>query len=107
MRGIQLAVAQFMSPLDRHFSLLHTTFVAEEQMATLNIKKIPDRLYRKIQARAVKRHRSVTQEVIHILSEATAETKPLSILKLQGLGKNIWRDIDTSKHINKERRGWD
>ena len=76
-------------------------------MATLNIKKIPDRLYRKIQARAVKRHRSVAQEVIHILSEATEETKTLCILKLQGLGKNIWRNIDASKLINKERRGWD
>jgi len=76
-------------------------------MATLNIKKIPDRLYRKIQARAVKRHRSVAQEVIHILSEATEETKTLSILKLQGLGKDSWRDIDAGKHINKERRGWD
>jgi len=76
-------------------------------MATLNIKKIPDRLYRKIQARAVKRHRSVTQEVIHILSEATEETKPVSILKLQGLGKNAWRRIDASKLVSKERRGWD
>jgi plasmid stability protein len=76
-------------------------------MATLNIKKIPDRLYRKIQARAVKRHRSVAQEVIHILSEVTNETKTLSILKLQGLGKNMWRNIDASKLLNKERRGWD
>ena len=35
-------------------------------MATLNIKNVPDRLYRKIQGRANKKHRSVAQEVVHI-----------------------------------------
>ncbi|HEU4341128.1 MAG TPA: hypothetical protein VFU31_06110 [Candidatus Binatia bacterium] len=76
-------------------------------MATLNIKNLPDRLYRKIQARANREHRSIAQEVIHILSLATDNTKPLSILELQGLGKEIWRDVDASKHVKKERRGWD
>ena len=54
-------------------------------MATLNIKNLPDRLYRKIQARAVREHRSIAQEVIHILSVATENATPLSILELQGL----------------------
>ena len=76
-------------------------------MATLNIKKIPDRLYRKLQARAAKQHRSVSQEVIHILSAATENTAPLSILDLQGLGKEVWTKIDAAKHVNKERREWD
>ena len=56
-------------------------------MATLNIKNLPDRLYRKIQARATKEHRSIAQEVIHILSLATEDARPLSILELQGLEK--------------------
>ncbi len=76
-------------------------------MARLNIKKIPDRLYRKLQARATKQHRSVSQEVIHILSAATENTAPLSILDLQGLGKKVWTKIDAAKHVNKERREWD
>lgn len=76
-------------------------------MATLNIKNLPDRLYRKIQARANREHRSIAQEVIHILSLATENTSPLSILDLQGLGKEIWRDLDAAKHIKEERRGWD
>lgn len=76
-------------------------------MATLNIKNLPDRLYRKIQARANREHRSIAQEVIHILSLATENTSPLSILDLQGLGKEIWRDVDAAKHIKEERRGWD
>lgn len=76
-------------------------------MATLNIKNMPDRLYRKIQARANKEHRSVAQEVIHILSRATENAGTVSILDLQGLGKEAWNKVDASKHVNKERRGWD
>ncbi|MGH7798258.1 MAG: FitA-like ribbon-helix-helix domain-containing protein [Candidatus Binatia bacterium] len=76
-------------------------------MATLNIKNLPDRLYRKLQARATREHRSISQEVIHILSLATENTRPLSILELQGLGKEVWSKVDASKHVSKERRGWD
>ena len=76
-------------------------------MATLNIKNLPDRLYRKIQARANREHRSIAQEVIHILSLATEDTRALSILELQGLGKEIWRDVDAVKHVKRERRAWD
>lgn len=76
-------------------------------MATLNIKNLPDRLYRKIQARANKEHRSIAQEVIHILSLATEDARPRSILELQGLGKEIWRNVDAGKHVKQERRAWD
>jgi plasmid stability protein len=76
-------------------------------MATLNIKNLPDRLYRKIQARAVREHRSIAQEVIHILSVATENATPLSILELQGLGKDVWKKLDAAKHVNRERRQWD
>jgi hypothetical protein len=30
-----------------------------------------------------------------------------SILDLQGLGKEIWRDIDAQEYINRERNSWD
>jgi plasmid stability protein len=93
--------------LDQKFGLLQNGSKLEEAMATLNIKNLPDRLYRKIQARANKEHRSIAQEVIHILSLATEDAKPLSILELQGLGKEIWRDVKASKHVKQERRGWD
>jgi plasmid stability protein len=76
-------------------------------MATLNIKNLPDRLYRKIQARAQREHRSIAQEVIHILSVATETAAPLSILELQGLGKDVWQKVDARKHVNRERREWD
>jgi plasmid stability protein len=76
-------------------------------MATLNIKNLPDRLYKKIQARALRKHRSIAQEVIHILSVATENAAPLSILKLQGLGKDVWKKVDADKYVHRERREWD
>ena len=76
-------------------------------MATLNIKDLPDPLYRKIQTRAKRERRSVAQEVIHILSKAVEEPRPLSILDLEGLGKELWRGIDAARYVDEERRGWD
>ena len=102
-----LAYDHLITLLDRSFALLHNDSILEEQMATLNIKKMPDRLYRKIQARANREHRSVDQEVIHILSQATEDARSVSILELQGLGKEVWSRVDASKYVSKERRGWD
>lgn len=76
-------------------------------MAVLNIKNLPDRLYKKLQARAKRQHRSVAQEVTHILSEALESSKPLSILDLKGLGKELWKGIDPAKHVARERDAWD
>ncbi len=61
-------------------------------MATLNIKNLSDALYRKLQKRAKKHHRSVAQEVTTILAEAVEQPEPLSILDLQGLGKDVRMD---------------
>lgn len=75
-------------------------------MATLNIKNVPDPLYQALKARAEAQHRSVAQEVTHILSEALAE-QPLSIMDLQGLGKELWAGIDAARHVDEERASWD
>jgi plasmid stability protein len=76
-------------------------------MATLNVKNLPDGLYRKLQARAKRQHRSVAQEVTHILSEALETPTPASILELQGLGKEHWRNLDAATHVKRERAAWD
>lgn len=76
-------------------------------MAVLNIKNLPDSLYRKLQARARRERRSVAQEVTHLLSEALETAKPLSILELKGLGKKHWRELDAAKHVERERASWD
>ena len=74
-------------------------------MAVLNIKSFPDKLYRKIQSRAKGERRSVAQEVIKILDEAMTEPKPLSILDLQGLGKQAWHGV-ADQHVGREREDW-
>ncbi len=75
-------------------------------MATLNIKNLSDGLYRKLQARAKRQRRSVAQEVTQILSDALEIAEPLSILELQGLGKEQWKGIDAAKHVARERDSW-
>jgi plasmid stability protein len=81
--------------------------ILEEPMATLNIKNMSDSLYKKLQTRAKRERRSVAQEVTHLLSEALEVPKPLSILELQGLGKELWQGIDAATHVQSEREPWD
>ena len=76
-------------------------------MATLNIKNLPDALYKKLQARAKRDRRSVAQEVTHLLNEALETPKPLSILELQGLGKEHWEGTEAATHVQRERASWD
>jgi plasmid stability protein len=76
-------------------------------VATLNVKNLSDALYRKLQKRARERRRSVAQEVTLILEEAVGRQEPLSILELRGLGKDAWRDVDATAHVDAERRAWD
>ncbi len=76
-------------------------------MATLNVKNLPDSLYKKLQARAKRERRSVAQQVTHLLSEALEASTPLSILELRGLGKEHWQDIDAAAHVRRERTSWD
>jgi plasmid stability protein len=76
-------------------------------VATLNVKNLPDPLYRRLQKRARDRRRSVAQEVAVILEEALEREEPLSILELRGLGKEAWRGVDAAAHVETERRTWD
>mgnify|MGYP001092494967 CR=1 FL=1 len=76
-------------------------------MAVLNIKSVPDKLYRKLQLRAKRERRSVAQEVIQILDRALSEPPALSILNLQGLGKEVWQGINSDQYIRRERQAWD
>jgi plasmid stability protein len=80
--------------------------IGRTTVATLNVKNLPDGLYRKLQARARRHRRSVAQEVAQILSDVLQTARPLSILELRGLGKERWRDIDAAKHVDRERSEW-
>jgi plasmid stability protein len=76
-------------------------------MATLNVKNLPDSLYRKLQKRARKQHRSVAQEVTKILDDLLESPDPVSILTLRGLGKEQWAGIEAAVHVEAERKSWD
>jgi hypothetical protein len=78
----------------------------EAWMAILNVKNLPDGLYRKLQARAKRERRSVAQEVTVLLSQALETPKSLSLLDLKGLGKEYWEGVDATDHVAKERASW-
>lgn len=58
-------------------------------MAVLNVKNLPDELYRKLKPRAKRNRRSVSQEVIVLLEQALQTEASVSLLDLRGLGKEL------------------
>ncbi len=76
-------------------------------MATLKVKDFPDSLYERLQEQARQRNRSLSPEVIHIVDEAPGPERTLSILGLQGLGKELWEGIDAAEYIRGERDSWE
>ncbi|MSR19562.1 MAG: hypothetical protein EXR91_01085 [Gemmatimonadetes bacterium] len=75
-------------------------------MPTLNIKNFPASLYRRLKQRAGREHRSMAQEVTHILEQVLEEPEALSILGLEGLGAELWTDSDAVEHVERERSSW-
>ena len=76
-------------------------------MATLNVKNFPDPLYDKLRDMAERERRSVAQQVIHLLEQATESAEPRSLLELRGLGREVWAGIDVAAYVDEERKSWD
>lgn len=76
-------------------------------MAVLNVKNLPDSLYRKLRARALRDRRSIAQEVTHLLAAALEEPEEVSLLELRGLGRELWAGVDAAAHVERERNSWD
>lgn len=76
-------------------------------MATLNIENFPEDLYERLQERAEREHRSLAQQVVHLLEESAGNPKRHSILELRGLGKELWQGIDPVEHVRAERDSLD
>ena len=76
-------------------------------MSILNIKNFPDDLHQRLRERAKREHRSVAQEVVHLLAQALEPQEPVSILELRGHGKSLWTAIDGARHVAEERDSWD
>lgn len=75
-------------------------------MATLQVKGLDDELYRALGARAAMDHRSVSQEVVVIIKDYLAHTKPdaetatHSLLDLAG----SWEDARTPAALARDLR---
>jgi plasmid stability protein len=84
--------------------------ILEDAVATLNIKNFPDPLYGRIKKRAGKNRRSIAQEVVQLLTEAVRPAQPVSLLDLEGLGKEAWEEAlagrDAADYIRDERDSW-
>jgi plasmid stability protein len=76
-------------------------------VATLNVKNLDDALYQRLKERAAQQHRSVAQEVTRILTRSLSELPLLSLLELEGLGREVWVGVDASRHVSAERAAWD
>ena len=46
------------------------------------------------------------EELAGILRRQDVDRKRRSILELQGLGKEVWRDIDPEEYVDRERDSW-
>ena len=76
-------------------------------MATLNIKSFPDPLYEQLGELAQREHRSIAQQVTHMLSQAIEGQKPLSLLDLRGIGQELWQGTNAGAFLAEERDSWD
>lgn len=77
-------------------------------MAVLNVKNFPDDVYARLKEQAAREHRSLAQQVVHLLTRVIEPPKEkLSWRDLEGLGKEIWEGIDPTEYVDEERRSWD
>jgi len=70
-------------------------------MANLQVRDLDDRLYDALKQRAKSRHRSLSQEVVHIivehLSQPVSDTRRHSELFLERTG--AWKDPESAEKI--------
>ena len=76
-------------------------------MATLSVKDFPDEVYEQLRTLARREHRSIAQQVVHLLERATRAEASRSILELRGLGRETWKSADAAQHVAAERDAWD
>jgi plasmid stability protein len=74
-------------------------------MAILNVKNFPGTLYERLRTRARLEHRSIAQEVIHLLTIALDHGSAVSVLSIRGTGRGLYGDA--AAHVERERGSWD
>jgi plasmid stability protein len=88
--------------------LAGSSLVSDNQlpMASLNIRNFPEALYRRLRAYPRRERRSVAEVATRLLANALKSPRATSILKLRGLGRELWHEADTAAHIDRERASW-
>ncbi len=84
-------------------------------MSILEIELTPEmrqRLREKAKRRGLEERAYVQTVVMHYLSQEEAEQPKRSIMELEGLGAEIWKDqkgalLDAQEYVNELRREWD
>lgn len=46
------------------------------------------------------------EQIAVLIRNKTTMKNRRSILEIQGMGKDVWRNIDAQKYVNKERDSW-
>ncbi len=61
-----------------------------------------------VEALTAEDQRRLLAEVANRLGadKSSTDAKPRSILEIQGLGKDIWQDVDVDDYLKKERSSW-
>ena len=49
----------------------------------------------------------ILEKLVRLLKEPTKKSKKSSLLQLEGLGKEIWQDVNVDEYIDQERDSWD
>ena len=47
------------------------------------------------------------ESLSRMVRDQVTEAKPHSIMELEGLGAEIWRDVDAQAYIDQERASWE
>ncbi len=64
-------------------------------------------ILRKVQDLTIAEQNQLIEDIKRILFNKNAGQPLRSILELEGLGAEIWKDVDVEKYIEEERNSWD
>lgn len=47
------------------------------------------------------------ETLTRIVRDQVVQSQPHSIVELEGLGADIWQDVDVQEYVEQERRSWE
>jgi len=65
-----------------------------------------ENILRSVESLSADEQRQLIARVAYRLSDCNVPGSRVSILELQGLGKDLWRDLDAQEYVDRERSSW-